>query len=187
MIPDLIPPQAKVYLIGGAVIGALLFGAVTTWKIRSVIADNDHLVMQAAIDKLHSDAQAKVLEFSEQARQLEQAQADKSNAIAQAAELAKQKQQVITKTIAKEVIRYVENPSIVHVMLPRQWVFLHDSAALGRDPDMPEASDTTPKPDDPPATATDTQALATVTSNYATCRSNADQLVALQEWVRAIR
>lgn len=57
------------------------------------------------------------------------------------------------------------------------WIHLHDAAARLVNPDMQLASDASP------SGIMDNSALAVVISNYAVCKTNAEQLTALQKWV----
>jgi hypothetical protein len=62
--------------------------------------------------------------------------------------------------------------------LSNGWIHLHDAAARLANPDMQLASDKSP------SGVMDNTALAVVMSNYAVCKQNAEQLTALQKWVR---
>ena len=79
-----------------------------------------------------------------------------------------------TETIIKEVPVYVpaSDPD-----LSGGWRLLHDSAALGTIPDPAGIADAAPVP------AQD--AASTVIDNYGTCHANAEQVTALQDWIRA--
>lgn len=59
------------------------------------------------------------------------------------------------------------------------WVYLHDTAVRGDDPDPSRVADASP------SGIADNLALAVVTANYANCREISEQLTALQEWVRS--
>lgn len=77
------------------------------------------------------------------------------------------------KIIEKEVIKYVPlgTPD-----LPAGWRLLHDAAASGQPlPGVAAIPGAAPVPAQDAAT--------TVAANYATCRANAEQVKALQEWV----
>lgn len=76
--------------------------------------------------------------------------------------------------IIKEVPNYVPFDTCV---LPGGFRVLHDAAARGELSAAPGAADA-------PPVAAQTVA-ATVAGNYESCRANAEQLTALQEWVRA--
>jgi hypothetical protein len=61
--------------------------------------------------------------------------------------------------------------------LSNGWVHLHDAAARLVNPDMQMASDASP------SGVMDNSALAVVMSNYAICKQNSIQLIALQTWI----
>ncbi len=122
----------------------------------------------------------------------EQAKADAANLSATArTAIVRQRQaeatvQVLTKyvdrvrtvhvageTIIKEVPVYVPADSPA---LPGGFRLLHDAAATGQLPNAAGIANAAPAP------AQD--AAETVAANYLTCRENAEQLTALQEWVR---
>lgn len=77
--------------------------------------------------------------------------------------------------IVKEVPVYVPYSSACR--LPGGWRLLHDAAASGVLPDPARRADAAP------VTAAD--AATTVAANYAKCHETAEQLTALQAWVRA--
>ena len=82
------------------------------------------------------------------------------------------------ETIIKEVPVYVPVQADADCTINRGFVRLHDSAAAG---DLPEPAQ------DADAAATDLALSAiagTVATNYQTCHENAEQLRALQAWVR---
>lgn len=77
--------------------------------------------------------------------------------------------------IVKEVPVYV--PYSTACQLPGGWRLLHNAAASGALPNPASRADA------PPVTAAD--AATTVAANYASCHETAEQLTALQAWVRA--
>ena len=79
-----------------------------------------------------------------------------------------------TKTIIKEVPVYVPADS---ADLPAGFRVLHDAAATGELPDPARIADAAP------VAAQD--AAATVIDNYGACHANAEQVTALQDWIRA--
>lgn len=84
---------------------------------------------------------------------------------------------VVTQTVEKEVVRYVEtNPG---PCLDVQWRRLHDSAAANT---LPE---TASKPDGAIGAPTAAEAIEAVTASYAACHRTADKLDGLQAWVKA--
>lgn len=80
------------------------------------------------------------------------------------------------QTIIKEVPVYVPADSPA---LPGGFRLLHDAAATGQLPDAAGSADA--------ATVSAQDAAETVAGNYLTCRENAEQLMALQGWVREQR
>ena len=81
-------------------------------------------------------------------------------------------------TIIKEVPTYVTAQSDAACTLDHGFVRLHDAAAQGVIPDPAGPADAAP------AGIALSTAAATVASNYTRCRENAEQLTALQDWVR---
>ena len=80
----------------------------------------------------------------------------------------------VTETITKEIPVYVKADACP---LPGGFRLLHDAAADGRVPDPAGLAD---------AAAVPAQIVAeTVVSNYGTCHQVAQQLIGLQEWIRA--
>ncbi|CUJ09876.1 hypothetical protein [Achromobacter xylosoxidans] len=82
------------------------------------------------------------------------------------------------ETIIKEVPVYVPVQADAACSINRGFVRLHDAAAVGELPDSAQDAD---------AAAADIALSAvagTVAANYQTCHENAEQLRALQEWVK---
>ena len=79
-----------------------------------------------------------------------------------------------TRTIIKEVPVYVPTGT---ADLPAGYRVLHDAAAQGVIPDPARIADAAPVP------AQD--AAETVVANYGTCAETAEQVIALQDWIRA--
>ena len=86
---------------------------------------------------------------------------------------------VVTETVEKEVIKYVESkPLAMACMLDNRWIGLHDSAATGTVPG-PAA------PTDGASGGIDAaQALPGITGNYAKANRNKDRYEGLKAWVR---
>jgi len=78
--------------------------------------------------------------------------------------------------VIREVPIYVRQTCDDDGRLPSGWRLLHDAAASGRLADPAGAADA--QPVDPQTAA------RAVAENYAGCRENAEQLTALQRWVR---
>lgn len=83
-------------------------------------------------------------------------------------------------TLTQKVPLYVPAPADAACPVPVGFVRLHDAAAAGTEvPDRPGAADAVPS-----GVALSTVA-GTVVDNYTTCHATAEQLTALQDWVRA--
>lgn len=84
-----------------------------------------------------------------------------------------------TNTVREREIIYRDaaNNLAPQTELSNGWVHLHDAAARLVNPDMQMASDLSP------SGVMDNSALAVVMSNYAVCKQNSDQLIALQRWI----
>lgn len=80
------------------------------------------------------------------------------------------------QTIIKEVPVYVPSDSCD---LPGGFRVLHDAAASGELPEPARVADALP------VGAAD--AAGTITTNYAACHENAEQLIALQNWIRSFQ
>lgn len=101
--------------------------------------------------------------------------------------LSEVKVEVVTEYVDRvKVVKekeYVYRDKIVTVPskceLSDGWVRLHDASARSSD------AGTTDFTDETPSGIRDTEALGTVIENYSICHQNAEQLKALQEWVRS--
>lgn len=82
-------------------------------------------------------------------------------------------------TIIKEVPVYVTAEADAACVLSRGFVRLHDAAAAGRIPEPAGGADASP------AGIALSSVAGTVADNYERCHENAEQLTALQDWVRA--
>lgn len=93
----------------------------------------------------------------------------------------REKAKPVVRTIEREVIRYAETAKPVvdeaHCLSP-SWGVLHDAAAAQS---VPDTTGRTYAAREAPTAAA---AIRTVSENYAVCHETADQLEALQEWVR---
>jgi hypothetical protein len=114
-----------------------------------------------------------------------------AEAQAQIAELQTQQTTTNTQIVTKYVDRVrtvlvekdhnaqlIANLPTSSLKLANRWVYLHDVAATGGNADTTRAVDAAASP------FTDNDALRTVSDNYSTCRQNAQQLEALQQWIR---
>lgn len=84
--------------------------------------------------------------------------------------------QVAGDTVIREVPVYVPTQCDPDGRLPAGWRVQHDAAASGEPADPARFADAAPVAPD--------AAAETVARNYLACRLNAEQLVALQAWVR---
>jgi len=116
------------------------------------------------------------LELTERARELETARANVT-------------ERVVTKyvdriKIVKETEYVTSNIIQDHVpdrfSLSNGWVYTYDSIVKGTVPDASRASD------EAASGITATDALGSINTNYGICKQNAEQLVALQDWVRQL-
>lgn len=84
-------------------------------------------------------------------------------------------------TLIQEILVYVPVQADAACTVHRGFVSLHDAAAAG---ELPEPA----RDADAPAEGLALSAVAaTVVTNYQTCHENAEQLKALQDWIRQTR
>jgi len=93
------------------------------------------------------------------------------------------KSRVEKEIVTNEVIRYVQTPASRSCGLDSDGVCITDKAAGYRVPANPEA---TSAPNDCPAGVTAARVVQVVSANYGRCTDTRNQLLALQEWVRAL-
>ncbi len=147
------------------------------WKSDAVIAE-----MQASADKAAKEAQAEAQAKTDQINELQ----DKlASTIAQKQALESQEAEVVTRTITKKVIEYVQSPNAGKCDLPNDWVRVHDAAALGVSPT--EDAETPGGTNDAASGITDVEALEVTTNNYATCNAIATRLRNLQLWAKGLQ
>ena len=84
-------------------------------------------------------------------------------------------------TLIQEIPVYVPVQADAACTVHRGFVSLHDAAAAGELPTAPG------DPDAPAEGLALSAVAATVVSNYQTCHENAEQLKALQDWIRQTR
>ena len=141
------------------------------WKIHSWKAD------AAALAQMEADNKA-VQAAVEQAKKIASLRDANIQTAAQLEIERNKAAQIVTKEVIRDVIRYVQKPSSQSVCLDSDGVRLINTASGG----VPTDTNATGTSD-----ATAAAVVASVTDNYAICNSNANQLRALQDWVRAIK
>ncbi len=170
----LIPPQYKMlaYIIIVAVV--LAAAAATGAKVAHTFTKNHYV---AIVTKMEADAATLRAEKAELQTKL-------------TAEIANVKERIVTKYVDR--VRVIKEKEYVYrdqatnnvpdrAVLSNGWVYLHDNAARNTDADSTRSSDATP------SGVEANQALAVVADNYAACHANAEQLTALQEYVREVQ
>lgn len=181
-----LPPKA--YLIGGAAAGIAVTAFWIGWEWRDRSADAELLAEQAKYDAAVIESQQRLIESREQARTIERLQRERLAALDEAAALRNREREVVEIEVEREVIRYVDRPNRVDVLLPVDWVRIHDRAALGRAASgMPNARGTESGQYAASPGVTDALALAVITGNYSACHDIRDQLITLQEWAATIQ
>jgi NAD(P)-dependent dehydrogenase (short-subunit alcohol dehydrogenase family) len=170
---SLVPPQYK--MLAYIVIIVVVLGAAAGLgaKVAHTFTKNHYVTV---IAKMNEEAATMRAEKAELERKL-------------AAEIANIKERVITKYVDRvKVVKekeYVYRDQAITVVpdrgeLSSGWVYLHDAAAAGSDAESARSAD------DTPSGVKANQALAVVAENYAICHANAEQLTALQEYVREV-
>lgn len=143
------------------------------------------LLVAAALTGIYAKGRndsTRAWETKEAARQLAEAKRrvalqQQVDQLAVELEAARAARQVITRTITREVPRYVREPAPACAdsgLHAGGWRVLHDAAAAGVAPDSARLADAAPVS----AAAT----ADTVTANYAGCHSAADQVEGWQRW-----
>ena len=171
---NIVPPQYKLaaYIIAFVLFVGILFGGGFwtghTW------ASNHYKVIISTMEEEAATLRAEKAELQ----------------VKLTPEIANVKEKIVTKyvdrvkVITKKEYVYREqatNNVPDRVELSNGWVSLHDSAARNTDADSTASSDGTG------SGVAANQALAVVTENYAICHANAEQLNALQEYVREVQ
>ncbi|MDK2124139.1 hypothetical protein [Parachitinimonas caeni] len=164
-------PDLLIRLLITAALLALCFGLGYAKGAAASTKDHQAELAKAQLARLHTT------------RQIERADTDRSQIVAQQHADATRRQQTVYRTINKEVIRYVAQPrpepAACH--LDADWLRLHDAAATGR---LPEPTDATASADATASGPTAAEALPTVIDNYRSCNETAQRLRDLQGWVR---
>jgi len=161
-----------------AVVLIVVISFIAGWQVQGWRKDSQ-------IAEIHIEAQAARDDAVAKARAIEDAQAA-SQAFAEALAVERErKTRVVEKEVTRDVIKYVQRASSQSACggIDSDGVFLINTAASGR---MPEDADTAGQSDAGAARATAATVVASVTDNYATCHANANQLRALQDWVKTL-
>lgn len=156
------------------------------WPALKLLAAIGVILAAYGYGRYHGAAMERVVtrlaiaEATQQARETEHKLAQASAAIDQAH--AARQAQIDTRhnTIKQKVKTYAKDTTLAHCALPDGWVQLHDEAAS-----LPADTAPTSSIDAAAEAVADADALSVIADNYATCTQNAEQLSALQDWVRA--
>lgn len=170
---NLIPPQYK--LLAYIIIVVVVLGIASGMgaKVAHTFTKNHYVAIITKMEAQEAKLRAENAELT----------------VKLAAEIANIKERVITKYVDRiKVVKekeYVYRDQAATVVpdrteLSNGWVYLHDAAASGTDAESSRSADATP------SGVASNQALAVVAENYATCHANAEQLTALQEYVREV-
>ncbi|MBN50017.1 MAG: hypothetical protein CMN85_10785 [Spongiibacteraceae bacterium] len=137
-----------------------------------------------AIEKIaHAHTEA-LRQAESDARKAEKELSSVTAEIDRLSEQARENVRVVTETVEKEVIRYVEtDPSAGDCQLSLGWVRAHDNATHAEMPQNPAPSGA---PDDAAGPATDVDALRAVSRNYRTCVGELQRLSGLQAYVEQV-
>jgi hypothetical protein len=109
----------KLKIVAGLILCSAIFGGgykVAEWRYSAIIADIN-------------------TQLSEGARLAEKAAKEHANTVVTKAEVVKAEREVVYKTITKELIKYVQDPSAGKCVVSDEWVRIHDAAASPRLPD----------------------------------------------------
>jgi hypothetical protein len=120
-----------------------------------------------------------------QARTIQTNQQSASAAISERQVVVQERIRFQTRTIIEKVPIYVTRETDQRYPLSNGFVLLHDAAATGADPDA--LSGAASEPHDAASDVASSQAIGVIAGNYGSCRSDAERLRGLQEWVRAMQ
>jgi len=152
---SLIPLPIKIGVAAIALVGAAGFGYMKGSEKSTIALAN----YKANAEEQISDLKDEIIRISDN---VTVQYVDRTNTIIE-------KQTIYRDAVAQVAPQYD---------LSNGWIHLHDAAARLANPNMELAADSSP------SGVMDTTALAVVMNNYGICRQNADQLKALQGWVR---
>lgn len=166
----------KGYAIAGAVSLAVGFGG--GWKVRDAFAD------AAWTRRDLADAQEATNRAETALRGMQ-----RSEAISAVIGEKSATRQIEIRNTTNEIVREV--PRFISVEADREacptgvpWGFvrLHDAAAAGRVPAVPDPAQ---PPNDAASGITTAAVAGTVTANYGTCHAELERLASLQAWINA--
>jgi hypothetical protein len=106
------------FLIVLALAAGLAWGG---WEARGVVSDRDAAQVQLKLD----EANAQVEASAEELRRKRSSITEASSAVQ---DVEQAKQQVITQTVTKEVIKYVQNPAHGKCAMPDDWVCAYNKS-----------------------------------------------------------
>lgn len=156
------------------VVALIAFG--TGWTVQGWRKDGE-------IAGIAADAQAATDRARANTKRIEALQAQAANAAA-VLEVERNKQaRVVERVITNDVIKYVQKPGSQSCGVDGDGLRIINASAAGR---LPTDTHAAAAPDGRAAGVTAAAVVANVTDNYSTCHANADQLRALQDWVRAL-
>lgn len=129
-----------------------------------------------AADLAQMEADQRAIQAAvEQAKKVQALREANTEAAAQLEIERNRQAETVVKEVIRDVIRYVQTPAASDCGIDGIGVrIINQSAGV---PTLPEGTST------PDATAG--AVVASVTDNYAACTKNSNQLIALQDWVRA--
>jgi hypothetical protein len=156
-----------------AVLGAVFAGG---YKVAS--SHYGGIIAETRAEHLEAVAEA-----NRQSALVNEANRKAAAAIAEADALRNQEQEIVYRTVTREVVKYVETDNARECGLSATGVLLHNTAARGR---LPGDTDTSAVTDDGAIEATNAEVMLVVTDNYRTCNRTRDKLLALQGWLRSI-
>ena len=168
MNPLLIP--AAVAFLAGTALGAT-GGYTYAWSRQ-----------EATIQRMRADTARERLKAVEEGRALERAAAKVTARVETAAAEAQERVRVVYRTITRKVPVHVTPDVDRRYPLPCGLVRVLDAAAAGVDPARVSCGPGVA--DDAPSDVTASEAAANIAGNYGDATANAEQLRALQDWVR---
>lgn len=128
--------QWKLYVLLAAALSSFTLG----WKLRSFSADAEVAGLQRQAEQNERQALEALLTRSEQRRADELRIASLSEQVIESTAKAQKAAEVKIRVVEREVVRYAENPDRTAVVLPADWVRVHNLAATGNGASAPSAT-----------------------------------------------